>query len=98
MDDLRPHQIKELTSACLRRDVDALQRFQDLFGVSIYEYPLKVFRVPKDRAADFFIYVFENDRIFKRLGSFEGRNEAQLKTYLNFYGSSAYRVGDFAWF
>ena len=85
MDGLEPHQLKQLTSSCLQGNTDARSRFQNLFGESIYHYPVKVFGLPKDKAADFFIYVFENDRIFKRLGSFEGRNEAHIKTYLHSY-------------
>ena len=85
MDSLEPHQLRELTASCLRRDAAALRKFQDLFGETIYSYPLKRFGLPKDKAADFFIYAFDNDRVFKRLGSFEGRNEAHIKTYLHSY-------------
>lgn len=85
MDGLEPYQVKELTVSCLRGNTDARRRFQDLFGESIYHYPAKMFGLPKDRVADFFIYAFDNDRIFKRLGSFEGRNEAHIKTYLHSY-------------
>ena len=85
MNGLEPHQLKELTASCLQGNADARRRFQDLFGEAIYHYPSKRFGLPKDKAADFFIYAFDNDRIFKRLGSFEGRNEAHIKTYLHSY-------------
>ena len=83
MDGLEPYQLKELTTSCLQGNIDARRRFQDLFGEAIYHYPSKLFGLPKDKAADFFIYAFDNDRIFKRLGSFEGRNGAHVKTYLH---------------
>jgi len=41
--------------------------------------------VPADRAADFYVYVFERDRIFQRLRTFEGRNGARLRTFLAFH-------------
>ena len=85
MDDLRPHQIRVLTSACLQGDVDARRQFQDLFGESIYSYPIKTFRLSADKAADFYIYVFQDDRIFRRVSRFEARNGAQFETYLNYY-------------
>lgn len=85
VDGLEPFQLKELTTSCLQGNDDARRRFQDLFGEAIYHYPSKMFGLPKDKAADFFIYAFDNDRIFKRLGSFEGRNEAHVKTYLHSY-------------
>lgn len=77
--------LREIVRCCLDGDRNSRVRFQDLFGEYVYNYPMKMFRLPNDRAADFYIYVFENDRIFKRLGGFEGRNDAQFKTYLGFY-------------
>lgn len=85
MDRLEPHQLKGLVESCLKGDADARISFQNLFGETIYKYPLKAFRMPADKAADFYIYVFEKDRIFRRLGTFQGRNEAHFETYLCFY-------------
>lgn len=78
-------ELKEMVRSCLRGDWDARVRFQHLFGEDIYKYPMTVFRVPKDKAADFYVYAFENDRIFRRLAGFEGRNRAHFKTYLGRY-------------
>ncbi len=75
----------DFLKACADGDKETRVKFQDLFGEFIYNYPMKMFHLPKDRAADFYIYVFESDRIFRRLRSFERRNDAQLKTYLNYY-------------
>ncbi len=77
--------LKEMVNSCLAGDRDARIRFQDLFGDFIYNYPTKAFHLSSDNAADFYIYVFENDRVFKRLKGFEGRNNAQFKTYLGYY-------------
>jgi hypothetical protein len=85
VDGLESNQLKQLTSACLQGNSEARRTFQDLFAQSIYDYPAKAFRVPRDKLADFFIYAFDGDKIFKRLGSFEGRNEAHFQTYLRFY-------------
>jgi len=78
-------ELKEMTASCLAGDSDARVRFQEIFGGFIYNYPAKMFRLPEDKAADYYIYVFENDRVFKRLKGFEGRNNAQFKTYLGYY-------------
>ena len=82
---LEPHQLKLMVASCLAGDAGARITFQNEFGETIYNYPLKAFRLPKDKAADFYVYVFENERVFRRLSSFEGRNEAQFETYLCFY-------------
>jgi DNA-directed RNA polymerase specialized sigma24 family protein len=41
--------------------------------------------LPEDDAGDFYLYVFDKDRIFKRLRSFEGRNQIQFETFLSYY-------------
>jgi RNA polymerase sigma factor (sigma-70 family) len=78
-------ELKEIARSCLRNDRDAKTRFQNLFGELIYNYPMKMFRLPEDKTADFYVYVFEDGRVFKRLKGFEGRNNAQFKTYLGYY-------------
>ncbi|MEX0802406.1 MAG: sigma-70 family RNA polymerase sigma factor [Candidatus Binatia bacterium] len=78
-------ELKELLEACAEGQGEARRRFQELFGEIIYNCPMKRFHVPSDKAADFYIYVFENDRIFRRVRGFEGRNDAQFRTYLSFY-------------
>ncbi len=78
-------ELRLVLKSCLENDSHARIRFQDLFGEFIYNYPQKIFHLSKDKAADFYIYVFESDRLFRRLKGFEGRNQAQFKTYLGFY-------------
>jgi DNA-directed RNA polymerase specialized sigma24 family protein len=46
---------------------------------------VKIYGVPAERAADFYVYVFERDRIFTRMRTFEGRNGIQLRTFLGYY-------------
>ena len=71
--------------ACAEGDGNARRAFQDRFATDIYNYPTKIFGVPADQAADYYLYVFEGDRIFTRLSSFEGRNAIQLRTFLAYY-------------
>ena len=78
-------ELKQIVRSCLEGNRDARTRFQSLFGEVIYSYPLKKFHLPKDKTADFYVYVFEKDKIFKRLIGFEGRNNAHFATYLRHY-------------
>jgi DNA-directed RNA polymerase specialized sigma24 family protein len=82
---LETSDLKELLRACAQGDADNRVRFQNAFGEAIYNYPIKTFRLSADKAGDFYIYVFEDDRIFRRVSRFEARNGAQFQTYLNFY-------------
>lgn len=82
---LETSDLKELLHAWAQGDADSRIKFQNAFGEAIYNYPIKTFRLSPDKAADFYIYVFENDRIFRRVSRFEARNGAQFQTYLNFY-------------
>jgi len=77
-------QLKGILDACAEGDPASRSKFQDLFGRFIYNYPIRLFHVSENRVADFYIYVFENDRIFRRMAGFEGK-VAQLKTYLSYY-------------
>jgi RNA polymerase sigma factor (sigma-70 family) len=78
-------EVRALLKSCAEGDADSRTKFQNSFGELIYNYPARAFRLPHDRAADFYIYVFENDRIFRRVEGFEARNDVQFKTYLNYY-------------
>jgi len=59
--------------------------FQDAYGALIYAFPVRIFHLSEAEAGDFYLYVFEQERIFKRLRSFEGRNAIQFETYLSYY-------------
>jgi RNA polymerase sigma factor (sigma-70 family) len=78
-------ELVRLTRACACGDPQARRRFQDEYGELIYTFPLKCYRTPLEEAGDFYVYVFEQDRIFTRLGTFAGRNHIQLRTFLSYY-------------
>jgi DNA-directed RNA polymerase specialized sigma24 family protein len=71
---------RELISRCLAGDPDASREFQEQYGELIYGYPIRVFRFAPEDAGDFYVFAFENGRIFRRLRTFEGR--APLRAYL----------------
>ena len=70
----------ELIHRCLEGDPDAIREFQAVYGELIYGYPIRVFRLAADEAGDFYVFAFDNGRIFRRLRTFEGR--APLRAYL----------------
>ncbi|MBM4139868.1 MAG: hypothetical protein FJ242_00010 [Nitrospira sp.] len=72
-------QFKELLHQCLDGKEYALEEFQNTFGEDIYNFPMKVHRLEKEMAAEFYCYCFDKGRIFKRLKTFEGR--CNLRTY-----------------
>jgi RNA polymerase sigma factor (sigma-70 family) len=80
-----PDDVPELARACASGDAAARRAFQDRYAEDIYNFPVKIYRVPAERAADFYVYVFERDRIFTRLRTFEGRNRIQFRTFLAYY-------------
>ncbi len=77
--------VVELVRACAAGDADARRTFQDRHAEDIYNFPVKIYGVSPERAADFYVYVFERDRIFTRIRSFEGRNQIQFRTFLAYY-------------
>jgi len=77
--------LKALIVGCTRGDPDAQVAFQDPYGALIYTVPVRIFHLSADEAGDFYLYAFAKERIFKRLGSFEGRNAIQFETYLSYY-------------
>jgi RNA polymerase sigma factor (sigma-70 family) len=78
-------EILELIQACASGDLEARRRFQDEYGEDIYNFPVKIYRTPLDETGDFYVYVFENDRIFSRMATFAGRNNIQFRTFLSYY-------------
>lgn len=71
--------------ACAAGDTSAQQQFQETYGEDIYRFPVKIYGTPIDEAGDYYVYVFERDRIFTRLKTFEGRNDIQFRTFLSRY-------------
>lgn len=77
--------IFELIRACAAGDAAARRQFQDDYGEDIYYFPVKLHGLPLEKAGDFYVYVFENDRIFARLRTFAGREDIQFRTFLSFF-------------
>jgi RNA polymerase sigma factor (sigma-70 family) len=80
-----PDDVRELVRGCAAGDGAARRAFQDRFGEDVYNFPVKIYGVSAERAADFYIYVFEADRVFTRMRTFEGRNGIQFRTFLAYY-------------
>ena len=80
-----PDDVRELVRGCAAGDGSARRTFQDRFGEDVYNFPAKIYGVSAERAADFYVYVFEADRIFTRMRTFEGRNGIQFRTFLAYY-------------
>jgi RNA polymerase sigma factor (sigma-70 family) len=74
-----------LVRACADGDGAARRRFQDRFAEDIYNFPIKIYGLPPEKAADFYVYAFERDRIFTRMRTFEGRGGIQLRTFLAYH-------------
>ena len=74
-----------LVRACADGDVEARRSFQERFAEDVYNFPVKIYGLPPDKAADFYVYAFERDRIFTRLRTFEGRGGIQLRTFLAYH-------------
>jgi RNA polymerase sigma factor (sigma-70 family) len=77
--------VRQLVRACASEDAGARRTFQERYGQDIYNFPVKIYGVPVERAVDFYVYVFERDRIFTRMRTFEGRNGIQFRTFLAYY-------------
>ncbi|MGE0820864.1 MAG: hypothetical protein AB7G75_00360 [Candidatus Binatia bacterium] len=75
----------DFLQACAAGDMDARQRFQEEYGEDIYNFPVKIYGTPPEDAGDYYLYVFDRDRIFLRLRTFEGRNNIQFRTFLSYY-------------
>ena len=71
---------RALISRCASGDPEAVKQFQQKYGELIYGYPIRVYRTPSEDAGDFYVFAFQNGRIFRRLRTFEGR--APLRAYL----------------
>ncbi len=74
-----------LLRACDTGDTAARRQFQADYGEDIYYFPVKLHGLPLEKAGDFYVYVFEHDRIFTRLRTFAGRKDIQFRTFLSFF-------------
>jgi RNA polymerase sigma factor (sigma-70 family) len=73
-------QARQLIRRCLAGDRQAIGEFQQTYGELVYGFPMRAFRVPAEDAGDFYVFAFDNGRIFSRLRTFEGR--IPLRAYL----------------
>jgi RNA polymerase sigma factor (sigma-70 family) len=80
-----PDDVHDLVRACASANAEARRAFQERYGQDIYNFPVKIYGVAAERAVDFYVYVFERDRIFTRIRTFEGRNGIQFRTFLAYY-------------
>jgi len=80
-----PDDVRELVRGCAAGDGAARRAFQDRWGEDVYNFPVKIYGMSAERAADFYVYVFEGDRLFTRMRTFEGRNGIQFRTFLAYY-------------
>ena len=71
---------RRLVAACLAGDAMARTRFQERFGPLIYRFVRAAGGGASVEAGDFYVYLFEDDRLYRRLRSFEGR--ASLEPFL----------------
>jgi RNA polymerase sigma factor (sigma-70 family) len=78
-------EVKDFLNACASGDLSARRRFQEEYGEDIYNFPVKIYGAALEEAGDFYVYVFDRDRIFTRLKTFEGRNSIQFHTFLSYY-------------
>ena len=83
--DPAPENLRSLIARCANGEPEAQVAFQEQYGWLIYTIPTRLFRLPAEEAGDFYLYVFERERIFKRVRSFQGRNTMQFETYLSYY-------------
>ena len=74
-----------LIRACVAGDASARCQCQDEYGKDIYYFPVKLHGLPVEKAGDFYVYVFDNDRIFTRLRTFAGLEKIQFRTFLSFF-------------
>ena len=66
-------EVQQLILRCCEGKEDAWKEFQERYGEIIYGYPIRVYRSIEEAAADFYVYVFEEGRIFRRLRSYQGK-------------------------
>jgi len=77
--------IRAFLLACANGDHEARLRFQEEYGEDIYHFPIKIYRLPEEEAGDFYLYAFEDERIFTRVRTFEGRHSIQFRTFFSYY-------------
>jgi len=80
---IRDAEGKRLVADCLAGDAAARARFQQEFGALIYRFAAYAGGFGRSEPGDFYVYLFEDDRVYRRLRSYEGR--ASLGPFLRGY-------------
>jgi hypothetical protein len=70
---LRDPEGKRLVADCLAGDAAARARFQAQFAGLIYRFADCAGGIGQEESGDFYLYLFDSDRLFRRLRSYEGR-------------------------
>ncbi len=80
-DELRERsEAQQLIRRCLQQEEAAVREFQEIYGPDVYHHPLYLYRLDKEAAADFYIFAFDEGRIFRRLQTYSAR--APFRAYL----------------
>lgn len=72
--------IRRIVDGCKKGNAESLQRFFDLYGQDIYNFPMRVFSMTEDDAGDFFLFAFERLRDGRRMRTFVG--DSRFRTWL----------------
>lgn len=70
---------------CAAGNMTARRQFHEQYGEDIYHFPIKIYGAPFEEAGDYYLYVFDQDRIFSRLKTFAGLRNIQFRTFLSYY-------------
>jgi RNA polymerase sigma factor (sigma-70 family) len=79
------YELKALIAECAGGEPKAQEAFHDIYGPLIYTFPIRVFHLSREDAGDFYVYVFAEDRLFRRIKTFKGESESFFKAYLATY-------------
>lgn len=64
---------RALIDSCLAGELQAVQEFQRQYGELIYNHPMRVYHLPAEDAGEFYVFAFDQGRIFRRVQSYAGR-------------------------
>lgn len=73
-------EILALVNQCKTGDANALERFFQIYGQDIYNFPIRVFNMTEDEAGDFFLFAFERLRDGRRMRTFVG--DSKFRSWL----------------
>lgn len=77
---LSEEDIRRIVDGCKKGNADSLERFFEVYGQDIYNFPMRVFSMTEDDAGDFFLFAFERLRDGRRMRTFLG--DSRFRTWL----------------